>query len=127
MSAECRRMAELRAAEWHALFPQAQATGHVVKAASLAKIHRHPWLVTGVVALVVGVGTFAAFRYFSTRKEKKTLGETAAPTTNGKHEFAKRNVPTGLIVDMLTNAARAWIVHSLTQPPPAPKEPIQPV
>ncbi|MEO6709755.1 MAG: hypothetical protein ABI054_12625 [Planctomycetota bacterium] len=98
-----------------------------MKAVSAAKIKSHPWLVTGVVALVVGAGAFAAYRYFSKRKEKGVLGEKPEPETNGKHDAEKHKPPAGLIADMLTHAARAWIVHSLTQPPPAPKEPTQPV
>lgn len=113
MNTAAERLDRLRRREWHELYVHGRSCGRSVRNASIAQVRRHPVAALGFAA-VVGLGVFLfARRSASLRLEaqlearKPQRGVSSAPDTRG------------LLSQTLGNAARAWIVHRMTQKPAA--------
>ena len=114
MSAAARRIHELRANEWRVLVDRGRSAGRGIQEYSLAQIRRHPALAIGAGALL-GVAAFAHFRRGSS--DQRDSGRGTKVSENGKHEPAPERKGGNLVTEMLSKAAHAWVVHTLTQSP----------
>ena len=113
MNRAARRIDELRANEWRELFTRGRATGKSLQVSSIAQVRRHPLVAVGIAA-ALGLAAFAFLRSRSASKQHTKSEQTASK--NGAREPEQKF--SGLLSDTLRRAVGAWIIHSLTQPPP---------
>jgi hypothetical protein len=115
VSTATERIERLRASEWRELLARGRDGGRNLARSSMAQVRRHPLAALGLAALL-GLVAFTLLRRSASRRQDEKLTPVGAAQDPALPVAAR-----GLLSQTLGNAARAWIVHRMTQPAAAPK------